>query len=161
MKFLLYIISLSVSAAHAADLIGSTIPPYPPDLIHKQGACVAPAVPGVSKSCDYSIGILEDPKGKPKILFGARKTGPNESNKPFWIIKDTMPYPALPEGYYLAIATCQEKGKDNLTIIAAVRAANTEFFKDILWVRRFDLQKEKFVEHTNSDVQCINEGWGL
>jgi hypothetical protein len=160
MKFPHLILLLSIPTAHATDFIGSIIPPYPEGLTHKQGACIASPAHGFNNICDYSIGILEDHEGKLKTIFGARMTGRDASKKAFWNITDTLPYPTLQAGYFLAIANCQDDGKDDQTIIAAVRATDTEWLKDILWAKRYDLKTGKFVDHASTRVQCANEGWG-
>ena len=72
-----------------------------------------------------------------------------------------MPYPALPDGYVLAIATCESNGRMDETILAAVRAEENEWLEDVLWARRYDPVTEKFVEHPSHGVRCLNEGWGL
>src|SRR5262245_23999176 len=157
---MVWLFALLASAACAADLVGSTIPPYPDGLVHKQGACIARTSRGVENECEYSVGILESSDGKPKMLFGARMANSEDTDKASWTITDAMPYPVLPAGYFLAIATCQDNGKDDETIIAAVRSEEAEWLKKLLWARRYDISKEKFVEHSTAGVQCLNEGAG-
>ncbi|HEU4692766.1 MAG TPA: hypothetical protein VFS23_30595 [Vicinamibacterales bacterium] len=148
-------LSMLVPAAALADgLVGSTIPPYPVGLVHNQGACIV-------DECDFSIGILEDSSGLPKTLFAARIAGHDDAGRARWTITDAMPYPALPEGYLLAIATCESDGKKDETIVAAVRLAETEWLEDVIWVRRYVVGTAKFVEHPGGGVRCLNEGWGL
>ncbi len=60
------------------------------------------------------------------MLIGTRLTGRDDQQKAIWTITDTLPYPDLPEGYLLAIATCQVDGKDDETIIAVVRNEEEE-----------------------------------
>ena len=141
-------------AALAGGLVGSTIPPYPAGLVHNQGACIV-------DECDFSIGILEDSSGLPRTLFGARIVGHDEAGRARWTITDAVPYPELPEGYLLAIATCESDGRKDGTIVAAVRETETEWFADVIWARRYVLDTQKFVEHPGRGVRCLNEGWGL
>jgi hypothetical protein len=141
-------------AALAGSLVGSTIPPYPAGLVHNQGACI-------TDECDFSIGFLEDSSGVPKTLFGARIAGHDDAGRARWTITDAVPYPAMPEDYLLAIATCENDGKSDQTIVAAVRATEAEWLADVVWARRYDLGTEKFVEHPSRGVRCLNEGWGL
>ena len=158
---LLCLSALLASAACATDLIGSTIPPYPDGLIDKYGACVARTSRGLAHECDYSVGILESSDGKRRVLFGARMAGRDNNRKAFWTITDAIPYPVLPDGYFLAIALCQDDGKNDEAIIAAVRDEKAEWLNELLWARRYDMSKERFVEHTTAGVRCRNEGWGL
>lgn len=114
------LLSLLTTVAGAAELVGSTVPPYPDGLIDQSGACIAQSR-GLEHECDYSIAVLANSDGKPSVLIGARLKERGNQQKPIWIVTDGLPYPALPEGYLLAIATCQVDGKDDETIIAAKR----------------------------------------
>lgn len=149
------------AAALVESLVGSTIPPYPAGLAHEQGACVAQALGSAADECDFSIGVLEDAGSGPTTLFGARLAGRDDAGKARWTITDAVPYPALPNGYLLAIATCETDGRKDETIVAVVRATEAEWLADALWARRYDLGTEKFVDHPNRGVRCLNEGWGL
>ena len=154
MKVAAWLSALIPAAALAEGLVGSTIPPYPAGLVHNQGACIV-------DECDFSIGILEDSSGLPKTLFAARIAGHDDAGRARWTITDAMPYPALPEGYLLAIATCESDGKKDETIVAAVRLTETEWLEEVIWARRYAVGTEKFVEHPGRGVRCLNEGWGL
>jgi hypothetical protein len=150
------------AAALADSLVGSTVPPYPVGLASAQGACIAQTLRGIARECDFSIGILEDASSVPKALIGGRLAGRDEKGRARWTVTDTVPYPALPEGYFLAIATCEADGKKDETIVAVVRGVEeVEWLADVLWARRFDLDTEKFVELPIRGVRCLNEGWGL
>lgn len=154
------LLTLLATTADAAELVGLTVPPYPDGLLSQQGACIAQSR-GLDNACDYSIAVLESSDGKPVVLVGERLAGRDDQQKAIWVITDTLPYPAIPEGYLLAIATCQADGKDDETIIAAVRYEEEEWLGTSLWARRYDLSKEKFVEHPTAGVQCRNEAAGL
>jgi hypothetical protein len=159
-KYLLCLLSLLTTVAGAAELVGMMVPPYPDGLIDQSGACIAQSR-GLEDECDYSIAVLGNSEGTPSVLVGARMKGRDDQQKPIWSVTDTLPYPALPEGYVLAIATCQLDGKDDETIIAAVRNAEEEWLGTLLWARRFDMSKEKFVEQPTAGVRCRNEAAGL
>ena len=66
-------------------------------------------------------GNFESSDGKRRVLFGSRMAGRDNNRKAFWTITDAIPYPVLPDGYFLAIALCQDDGKNDEAIIAAVR----------------------------------------
>jgi hypothetical protein len=161
MKQLVLLAALLSPTADAADLVGTTIPPTPAGLVHKQGACIAGSALGMDRICAYSIGILEEPDGTPKILHGAREAGHSVDGKPLWTITDAMPYPSLPAGYALRISTCERDGKADETVFAAARITDDEWYEDVLWARRYDIAAEKFVEVPSAGVRCLNEGWGL
>ncbi len=154
MKIAAWFAAIVPAAALADGLVGTTIPPYPTGVVHEQGACLA--------DCDFSIGILEDSNNVPQTLFGARLAGRDEAGKARWTVTDALPYPRMPEGYLLAMTTCEVDGKQDETIVAAVRGSEVEeWLDDVIWARRLDLATGKFVEHANSGVRCLNEGWGL
>jgi hypothetical protein len=153
MKVAACLAALLPAMAAADDLVGSTIPPYPAGLVNEQGACV--------RECDFSIGILEDASSVPKSLFGARLAGRDDKGRARWTITDVVPYPILPEGYYLAMTTCESDGRKDETIVAVVRGEDTEWLADVLWARRYDLDTQKFVDQPSTGVRCLNEGWGL
>lgn len=156
-----YLLTFFATISGATELVALTVPPYPDGLINKQGACIAQSR-GLDKECDYSIAVLETVDEQPSVLIGARLMGRDEQQKALWTITDTLPYPDLAEGYLLAIATCQVDGKDDETIIAVVRNDEVEeWLKTLVWARRFDLSKEKFVEQLTAGVQCRNEAAGL
>ncbi|HEY0683061.1 MAG TPA: hypothetical protein VGD45_12075 [Steroidobacter sp.] len=149
------------AAALASSLVGSTVPPYPDGLKDIGGSCIARALRGTDRSCDFSIGILADSNDVPKILYGSRLAGRDESNHALWTITDAMPYPEVPEGYTLAVASCQDNGERDEGIVAVVRLAETEWLTEVLWIRRYNFGTKKFIEHPSAGVRCINEGWGL
>lgn len=161
MKVAAWLAALLPAVAVAEDLVGSTIPPYPAGLVNEQGACVAGMLGGVARECDFSIGILEDASSVPKTLFGARLAGRDDKGRARWTITDVVPYPILPEGYYLAMTTCESDGRKDETIVAVVRGEDIEWLADVLWARRYDLDTQKFVDQPSSGLRCLNEGWGL
>jgi hypothetical protein len=161
MKPAAWLCVLVPAAVLAEGLVGSTVPPYPAGLVEMQGACIAQALQDTADACDFSIGIFGDSSGVPTILFGARIAGRDDAGRAHWTITDTLAYPALPEGYLLAIASCESEGRRDQTIVAAVRAGETEWLADVIWARRYAPDTEKFVEQSSRGVRCLNEGWGL
>jgi len=160
MKIAAWLSAILPAAALADGIVGTTVPPYPAGLTSEQGACVAQTL-GLASECDFSVGILEDTSSVPKSIVGARLAGRDESGRARWTVTDALPYPVLPEGYFLAIASCETDGKKDETIVAVVRATETEWLADVLWARRYDLGTAKFVEQPLPGVRCLNEGWGL
>jgi len=161
MKTFAWLAILFAPTVCAADLVGSTIPPYPDGLTHSTSACIAASKLGPKKACNYSIGVLEGMNGKPTALYGARLVGRNDAGKATWRVTDAMPYPALPQGHALSIATCTNDGENDETIIAAVNVTDTEWYKSVLWARRYDINSGKFVDHPIAGLRCLNESWGL
>lgn len=152
-------VTLLSSNVLAGELIGTTVPPFPRDLVSRGGACIASAR-RVERTCDYSISIVVDSKGKPRMLVGERfshRTGPKNT---FWIVTDVVEYPRVPDGYELAVATCRDKGKLDPSITAVVRVEEEEWLKDVLWIRRFDMNLGRFIEIPSAGVECENPNTG-
>lgn len=150
---------LMASNGLAGELIGTTVPPFPHDLVNQCGACISNAR-GVERICNYAISVVADPKGKPLMLVGERfshRTGPKNT---FWILTDVIEYPTVPKGYELVIADCRKKGKLDPTISAVVRIAEGELLKNAMWARRFDMKLEKFVEIPTAGIECENPDTG-
>jgi hypothetical protein len=159
-RHLFCLLTLLATTAGAAELVGLTVPPYPEGFVNSSGACIAQSR-GLDNECDYSIGVLETKDEKPSVIVGSRMVGRDEDQKARWFITDALSYPDLPEGYLLAIATCQVDGKDDETIVAAVLNGDEEWLEPIQWARRFDMSSEKFVEQPTAGVRCRNEAAGL
>jgi hypothetical protein len=143
----------------AGELVGTTVPPFPNDLVSRSGACIADSR-GVERICDYAIGIVEDSKGEPQMLVSKRfshRTGPKNT---FWIVTDVVEYPTVPRGYELVIANCRNKGKLDPTISAVVRIVEREWLTNATWARRFDMELEKFVEIPTAGIECENPDTG-
>jgi len=147
--------------AAGCGLIGAVIPPVPNGLTHRSGACIT-SERGYAQMCDYSIGMLQDASGKPTIIYAGRLVQRNSAGQPIWRIVDTFPYPALPTDYFIAVATCRLNGRDDETVLAAVRSDPThEWLREVLWARRFDLDQERFLDIPAEGIDCLNEGWGV
>ena len=152
---------LFATAGHAADLIGTTIPPDPSGLRDSNSACVAGSALGPTRSCDYAVGILSDNTGKPTLIYGARQVGHDGHGNALWKILDTLPYPKVAKQQTLAIATCALHGENDEAVLAVVRAEDAEWQDKASWARRFDVTSGKFAQVPVADVRCVNEGWGL
>jgi hypothetical protein len=157
---LFYLSTLLATTAGAAELLGSTVPPYPDGLIEQSGACIAQSR-GLEHECDYSIAVVGSEEGKPSVIVGTRMVGRDDEQKARWVVTDTLPYPDISEGYLLTIASCQVDGKDDQTIVAVVLNAEEEWLETLSWARRFDMSKEKFVEQPTAGIRCRNEAAGL
>lgn len=157
----LLIALLFATASHAADLIGTTIPPDPSGLRDSNSACVAGSALGPERSCDYAVGILSNNTGKPTLIYGARQVGHDGHGNALWKILDTLPYPKVAKQQTLAIATCALHGKNDEAVLAVVRAEEAEWQDKASWARRFNVTSGKFAQVPVADVRCVNEGWGL
>ncbi|MFZ5723068.1 MAG: hypothetical protein ACOY33_05345 [Pseudomonadota bacterium] len=154
-SFPLLLIAFLVTPSHAADLVGSVVPPYPAGLDSRQGRCV-PGGEGYEHVCDYGIGILEDAGGKKLMLLG-QKSVPGPENPQRWLITDAVAYPAMAEDQYLAIGVCEIDGAPDEAVIAVAGVVDAEFSDRIVQARRLDRATGKFIELPPAGIRCLNE----
>jgi hypothetical protein len=158
MRLIHFVCLLALSTpVFAADLIGSEIPPYPDGLKEAEGACVADSL-GADNICNYAIGVLANANDEPTHIYAGKFLRYDKENAPYWLVTDAIPYPKLPDDYFVAFATCRENGKDDSTIFAAVKGEDTEIYKNILWAYRLDLTQQKFITLDTKGVDCRSEG---
>lgn len=136
-------------------LAGTTMPSYPDGMSSLQETCIADAQ-DMDHPCDYSVNVLADHQGLPRFVVAERKM-PKDGPEAYWQITDTLPYPAIGDGYELVIGTCQENETSDATIIAVVKTGNGEWLGQATWARRIDLRTGKFSGMTPAAVRCINE----
>ena len=151
---------LSASANAGGSLAGSTIPPVPSGFKNQLGACVAEE-PSYEHACEFSVGILEDDAGVPKILYGARLKERDKSGHFIWLIVDSFDLPTLPKGYQLSYADCGPHGDIDATIVAAVRLdMSKDLLDEVLWAKRLDLKAGRFVDMPVKGLKCVNAAFG-
>jgi hypothetical protein len=147
--------------ATAQSIVGLEIPPVADGLVEKTGSCVALEL-GIESECEYSVGVLEDSSGTPKVIYGAHLARRDAEGRAVWKIIAAIASPNLPAGYVLAVASCRYDTKADRALVAAVRDDSTkEWYDDVLWVQRFDFRASRFVEISAEGISCANEGWGL
>lgn len=159
LRTLFLLVAVLPASVIATELIGSIVPQYPDGLTSRTGSCIA-QIRGYEHACDYAIVVVEDSNRLPKFIAGNRFDHRVGTKHVYWMIKDVILYPDIQKDYFLSIGMCRLNGKEDSTIIALVRAEDKEWFSDIHWARRFDLQLEKFVEMPIIGVECANESWG-
>ncbi len=151
---------LSTLANAGGSLVGSTIPPVPSGLQNQLGACVGED-PSYEHACDYSVGILQDDAGVPKIVYGGRLKVQDKSGHHIWLVLDTFDVPTLPKGYQLSYADCGPNGEVDATIVAAVRFdISKDLLDEVLWAKRLDLKAGRFVDLPVRGLKCVNAAFG-
>jgi hypothetical protein len=164
------LLALSSSGAHASDLIGRVVPPYPEGLRDAGGTCISES-DDYARVCDYSIGVLAADGGKSaddsdslaepvmRYVVAAKMAG-RDGQSALWKITDAQPYPKAAEGYQLQFGSCRVHGKQDERLAAIVRQSmDEEYLQDVIWARRLDLQSGKLVEIRLTEVDCINEAY--
>jgi hypothetical protein len=162
MKYWILFAPLFTSVAMAQSLVGATIPPDPNGFVHKTGACIAKSL-GAERMCDYSVGLLQDTNGVPRLVYGARRLeSRTAANQARWTVAATFNVPALTAGQYVAMATCRMDEVADETIVAIVQAEGSKAWNDkIILAKRFDFQTERFVDLPVADISCENVAHGL
>lgn len=152
-------------AAGAAELIGKTMPPYPPGLRDIGGSCLSDST-DPAHVCDFSIGLLADadtdPEAEPvpRYVVAGRMAG-REGPLALWKITDAQTYPKVEKGYFWQAGSCRVDKVDDAKIIAVVRqGTEEEYLTDVAWARRLDLKSGKFSVLDPTRVDCVNEGYG-
>lgn len=152
-------------AASAIELIGKTMPPYPPGLRDIGGSCLSDST-DPAHVCDFSIGLLADadadPNAEPvpRYVVAGRMAG-REGPLALWKITDAQAYPKVEKGYFWQAGSCRVDKIDDAKVIAVVQqGSEQEYLTDIAWARRLDLNSGKFSVIDPKRVDCINEGYG-
>lgn len=152
------------SAAGAAALVGTRMPPYPDGLSDIIGSCIAGGE-GLEHVCDYGMNVLGrgDRDGGDAVgvyLVGARNTD-TTADRPIWEVTDALDIPVA-DGYQLQLADCRIDGQFSRGVAALVRhAGGEEFSTDIAWARRYDTASGKFVETGGAGVDCVDPSAGV
>jgi hypothetical protein len=161
MKHAALLTVLLTQVATAQSMVGLEIPPVSDGLVEKTGSCIAIEL-GIQSECEYSVGILEDSSGKPKVIYGARLARRDAKGRAVWRVTAEIAAPNVPAGYVLAVASCRYDVRADRTLVAAVRDDSTkQWYDDVLWVQKFDFGSGRFLEVSADRVSCANEGWGL
>ncbi|SDQ54862.1 hypothetical protein [Pseudoxanthomonas sp. CF125] len=159
------VLAMLPMAAGAVELIGKTMPPYPPGLRDIGGSCLSDSA-DPAHVCDFSIGLLADadtdPDAEPvpRYVVAGRMAG-REGPLALWKITDAQTYPKVEKGYFWQAGSCRVDKVDDAKIIAVVRqGTEEEYLTDVAWARRLDLKSGKFSVLDPAHVDCVNEGYG-
>lgn len=152
-------------AVGAVELIGKTMPPYPPGLQDVGGSCLSDST-DPAHVCDFSIGLLADANADPgaepvmRYVVAGRMAG-REGPLALWKITDAQTYPKVGKGYYWQAGSCRVDKVADANVIAVVQqSSEEEYLTDVAWARRLDLKSGKFSVIDPARVDCVNEGYG-
>ena len=138
-------------------LVGSTIPPYPDGLHERHGACVGNSATDV---CKYSIGFLEGKGNERVMIYAGRFTRRDSEGHVIWLVTDTMAYPPVGPGEYLAASTCRLNGIGNDRIFVVVKNEETEWFRGIVAAYQLNTASGRFESLPQKGIECYNDAWG-
>ncbi|HEX7044227.1 MAG TPA: hypothetical protein VF203_06410 [Burkholderiales bacterium] len=152
---MLLLLALCRTAA-AAELVGSIVPPYPPGTATRNAACIGRQLdPPGNSGCRFTVGILET-AGTYTWVYAARLDH-YSGKKAFFRVTDAIPYPAVPQGYYLAFGLCRVNGERDDTVIAVVRRSAEEWHGDAVWAQKVELPAGKWKVIAPGNIECLNE----
>lgn len=158
---LVLLLAIHATAASGAELIGSTVPPYPAGLDYTQGVCIAGGK-SLDQACDYGMQVVAKTGAAqtPVQILGVRNMTPEARNAQ-WRVTDALPAPAPRAGYAIELGTCRIDGVAQGGVVAQVRHGRGEYSRDVLWARRLDAASGKFTPLTPQRVDCVNTGYGI
>jgi len=148
------IILALMGSAQAADLVGTTVPPFPDGLDEQGGSCIGPTP---ERLCERGVGILIDAAGKQVGVYTGTEAGHRPDGRALWRVTDQLPYPKLGKGQDLIFAQCRHQGVDDGTVMAVVRRSKLEWLPAVSWAYRVDGASGKFVKLDPKGVDCVNE----
>jgi hypothetical protein len=151
-------LSLLTLPSHAAELIGTQVPPYPAGLDSLTGSCIGDTGKG-EDICAYSIGTLNGASAVALAIFAGRSAGHATDGTPRWLVTGYLALPPLKEGYDVQIGTCRSGGVDDGSIIALARLdPDEEYSSDISWAARFERHDGALSQIATTGIDCINPG---
>jgi hypothetical protein len=121
-------------------------------MAERFGACIGTENPW--HVCDYSVGVMEDARGRPLVVLAARFQKLDESGKAQWLVTDTLPYPHTKRDRALLWSTCIYKQAFDRSVLAVVDSPVMQAKPVKDWAYRVDLTTGKFVKLDPVDVAC-------
>ena len=147
--------------AVAGGLVGSIVPPYPDGLVPTTGTCIS-ASDRYEHVCAYGIGVLADAALVPRLVHADKAAWIDADGKAHALVIATLPYPAVPEGFHLAIGTCRRDGVDDRWLLAVVDArGDGQYWSGARWAARLDPVDNTLRAQSPAGVECLNEAAGL
>lgn len=151
-------IPVSILLSHL-NLVEMNLPPYPEGLESVYETCIAHQVnPG--NVCSYSVSEIKKIGQEPFSIL-LKKQISRVGNSVIWRVLDQMQWPKVNEEDYLSFGPCKISGSIDRSIIAVVKATETEWMKSTGWALKVDFEKGKFVPVNHENIACLNEGWDI
>jgi hypothetical protein len=144
--------------SHAAELIGTQVPPYPPGMESLIGSCLGDTEKG-EDICAWSVATLNDISGAAIGVFSGRSAGNAEDGTARWVVTGYLALPTGKEGYEVQIGTCRRSGIDDQTIVALARLdPDQEYSVDVAWAAQFDRTSGALAPMPTTGIDCANIG---
>lgn len=140
---------------HAADLVGSVVPPYPDGLQEWQGSCLGPTREK-DDPCAVSVALLGDADAKITTIIATRLDHHDNAGHAVWQVTDVTAYPRQPDGFTFAMSTCAEDGVPDPSLMAMVRVSDADAWRDATWAVRLDIESGRFEPVDPGRISCTN-----
>jgi len=148
-----------------AGWIGTVVPPYASGVRELSGSCVG-AGPSGDAMCAVSITVLRDEQSHVRTLLATRELRhadgtPVGGDRPLQLATDAIEPGVLDDpDVAVAVGTCQQDGRDDPRIVAALHPApEPEWFEHVLGAWRLG-DDGRFQPLATTGVRCRNEGFG-
>ena len=140
-------------AAHAEDLVGKRVPPFPAGMAEDGGLCITLAE---RDPCRRTMAALKDATGKKMLIYATITDGADERGRRFGIVTDVMPYPEVRKGHHLEWGVCRHDRVEDGTVVTVVKDSKRAWLKAVGWAYRVDEPSGKFVKLDPKRVDCTN-----
>ena len=140
------------SAAHAEELIGKRVPPFPNGMYKGGGSCIANA----QDPCHRGVSVLMSAAGKEIGVYASVSDGHDERGKPFSIVTDVIPYPKVNAGHHLDWSSCRYDGVEDSAVISVVKQSKQPWLSSAGWAYRVENASGKFIKLDPKRVDCYN-----
>lgn len=140
-------------AAHAEDLVGKRVPPFPDGLQQGGGSCISA---GTQDPCRRRVSVLINAAGKQIGVYASISDGHDEKGRPYGIVTDLVPYPKIRKGYHLDWGSCRYDRVEDGAVVAVVRDSKRRWLPAVEWAYRVDSASGKLVNLDPARVDCFN-----
>ena len=145
---------LFTASPESENLVGKTVPPYPPGMESTYGSCMS-SRPDERKFCDYSVSEIHRVGEDPHAILLKRFIR-YEGDIPVWTVVDQIDWPEQPENTDLFWGVCYRNGEFDPAILAIVEIIDEELVSALGWARKIDFESEKFVVISHEGITCQN-----
>jgi hypothetical protein len=143
------VLMVLVSTAHAEELVGKVVPPFPDGMYEGEGTCTGI---GSQEPCRRSVAVLLSAEGKKVGVYAAASA----ERRGFWIVSDLLPYPKVGKSRDLVLGVCRYDRVDDGSVVAVVRNSKQSWLMADGWAYRVDDASGKFVKLDAKHVDCVN-----
>ena len=140
-------------AAHADELVGKRVPPFPDGIYEQGGTCISA---GTQDPCHRAVAVLMNAARKEMGVYASVSDGRDERGKAFGIVTDVIPYPKVNKGYHLDWGSCRYDGVEDSAVLAVVKDSKQTWLRAAGWAYRVENASGKLIKLDTKHVDCYN-----